>query len=698
MADNELKIVIDANIDAAVKALDAFAKEVGVSMKEGVGAVSLFEAKLEELEKQLKTTSGKELVELTANINKLKSGISAIKGGQFEKIMPAEPVKKFNAAVANATPTLTNFGRIVSDAPYGLIGISNNIDPLLQSFSSLQKQTGSATGAFKALGKELLGPAGIAFGVTAVTSILVAFGPAIVNAITHVTEFDKAAREAAGGGAKAFVEAGREFMQFVDTASNMGNSIDRQKDALNDANKALGEYGLAIKSVNDLQKVGGQISAFYAQIKQEEAREVIFAKKAAEEYAKSIEEGIALQQGDMLGAMGKQGFIQNIKTLFSGANAVSTVIQNYGDNVTESKNKQAQFTEEADKSRKKINELIEIMKLMDGVTEKFDGPKDKVKQMSDIVDKLKVDLNNLTSGDDVFSKIDKEAADALLQLNRLKKDGKITVKDFIQAQGIIDEIKRIKTELAQQEALDKFRDGMAKLGQETKVSTELLAALNRLDLSQAKSQIDTVANAWRGVFEMPKAPAGTSGMPKDIQDRLAAFNASLAAQKDKVKAFSDEVSAIIRQSLSSAAVAVGEGIGNMISGTGNLFDGLFSVISGAMRQLGEAMIAMAFAAIKLENLIISPQTALIAGIGLVALSQVVKNFTGPKFADGGIVTGPTVGMIGEAGPEVIFPLDRLNEFMQPGAGQTVRVEGVISGQTLRLIQQRADNQFRRNNG
>jgi phage-related minor tail protein len=29
-----------------------------------------------------------------------------------------------------------------------------------------------------------------------------------------------------------------------------------------------------------------------------------------------------------------------------------------------------------------------------------------------------------------------------------------------------------------------------------------------------------------------------------------------------------------------------------------------------------------------------------------------------EFATGGIVTGPTIGLVGEAGPEAIIPLDR----------------------------------------
>ncbi len=54
-----------------------------------------------------------------------------------------------------ATNALTNFGRVASDAPFGIIGIANNIDPLVQSFVSLRKETGSTGGALKALGQVL---------------------------------------------------------------------------------------------------------------------------------------------------------------------------------------------------------------------------------------------------------------------------------------------------------------------------------------------------------------------------------------------------------------------------------------------------------------------------------------------------------------------------------------------------------------
>jgi hypothetical protein len=46
------------------------------------------------------------------------------------------------------------------------------------------------------------------------------------------------------------------------------------------------------------------------------------------------------------------------------------------------------------------------------------------------------------------------------------------------------------------------------------------------------------------------------------------------------------------------------------------------------------------------------------------------------FADGGIVTGPTLGLVGEAGPEAIIPLSQLGN-VTGGSGVTVMVQGSV---------------------
>jgi hypothetical protein len=48
----------------------------------------------------------------------------------------------------------------------------------------------------------------------------------------------------------------------------------------------------------------------------------------------------------------------------------------------------------------------------------------------------------------------------------------------------------------------------------------------------------------------------------------------------------------------------------------------------------------------------------------------------PKMADGGIVTGPTLAMIGEAGPEAVIPLSQMSNM--GGSGVTINVAGGLS--------------------
>jgi hypothetical protein len=88
--------------------------------------------------------------------------------------------------------------------------------------------------------------------------------------------------------------------------------------------------------------------------------------------------------------------------------------------------------------------------------------------------------------------------------------------------------------------------------------------------------------------------------------------------------------------------------------------------------------------------------ALIAGgIGLV--QSLFADI--PAFAQGGIVSGPTVGLMGEypgarTNPEVIAPLDKLQSMMQANT-QSVVVSGRISGNDIRLSNDRTNRNAKR---
>ena len=97
----------------------------------------------------------------------------------------------------------------------------------------------------------------------------------------------------------------------------------------------------------------------------------------------------------------------------------------------------------------------------------------------------------------------------------------------------------------------------------------------------------------------------------------------------------------------------------------------------------EAIVNTAAAVVKaLPNLPLAIATGVLgtAQIGTIASTPL------PAFADGGIVSGPTVGLMGEyaganTNPEVIAPLNRLKKLI---GGQTVQVQGMISGEDIFL--------------
>ena len=89
-------------------------------------------------------------------------------------------------------------------------------------------------------------------------------------------------------------------------------------------------------------------------------------------------------------------------------------------------------------------------------------------------------------------------------------------------------------------------------------------------------------------------------------------------------------------------------------------------------------------AAKLLGMVISPTTALAGNIlrGLPDLGSLIPSVPTPgpsmpnipRMAEGGIVSSPTLALIGEAGPEAVVPLDRL----QNGGGITINVTGGLA--------------------
>lgn len=160
----------------------------------------------------------------------------------------------------------------------------------------------------------------------------------------------------------------------------------------------------------------------------------------------------------------------------------------------------------------------------------------------------------------------------------------------------------------------------------------------------------------------------------------------------KVAEIAEEAKQSLMQSqaeLHSFGVRIAGGLQNifssMIAGT---FDFKKSMIDALKAVLAQALTLLAVFAV---------MTALTGGVGGKFFEAVggLKGFMAsgfgiPQFSEGGIVSGPTLGLVGEypgakTNPEVIAPLDKLRGML---GGQAVQVTGKISGRDILLTSER----------
>lgn len=102
----------------------------------------------------------KKIASATNNLNNLKKVSDAT----------GTSIGNFTKRTGDGSNALTQFGRIIQDAPYGVNAIAGNVTVSAEAFGYLVKQTGSAGGALKALGASLVGGGGVVLAISLLTS------------------------------------------------------------------------------------------------------------------------------------------------------------------------------------------------------------------------------------------------------------------------------------------------------------------------------------------------------------------------------------------------------------------------------------------------------------------------------------------------------------------------------------------------
>lgn len=251
MANAELKVRISADGRDLVSVLVDAKRQV-----------SGFGDSLTKLEKQVQAFGGgvKKFTAGTQDfVNRIKSMPKPI--GDAATAMKQLP-KSSNAA----TLSLINLGRVAQDAPFGILGIANNINPLLESFQRLQKETGSTKTAFKSLVSGLTGAGGIGLAVSVVTSLLIVFGDKLFGA-KKASEASETALRSFADALESVKDGVKDLNDELDFANQLGSinikigGFGELKD-LQEQSVAQREFTAELeKSKSDLEKLGNEITA-----------------------------------------------------------------------------------------------------------------------------------------------------------------------------------------------------------------------------------------------------------------------------------------------------------------------------------------------------------------------------------------------------------------------------------------------------
>jgi hypothetical protein len=213
----------------------------------------------------------------------------------------------------------------------------------------------------------------------------------------------------------------------------------------------------------------------------------------------------------------------------------------------------------------------------------------------------------------------------------------------------------------------------------------------------------------------------TTDMYAQDQELLDSNNAQSLA---KLQYFKDQIAqnyALLKDASAQVFSEIGNIIVQAFGPATSLFEKLAQAIAGVLIQMGAMALAeklFGAAAIKSKQaqaeadaVKIGTSAAVAAGpAGLAALIPFIAASMGavkgafatiPKFAAGGIVSGPTMGIMGEyagarSNPEVIAPLNKLQGMLDTGGGGgAFTLETKVSGQDLLLVLQRAEKQNKR---
>lgn len=209
---NELQIRLTADIQGlqsainkAKQTLKSFESETAtdseksnVGFRRKIGLIEQLNAKAKQLKISLaQATNEQQIASFNAELEQTNIELARLNAlGRSFANTSTQSFDKFRVSAGAASGSAIAFNRIIQDAPFGIIGVGNNIQQFAEQLSALKTTTGSTGAALKSFFTSLITPANLAIlAVSAVTTALTFYALNAEKTKTPVQELTEAQDE-----------------------------------------------------------------------------------------------------------------------------------------------------------------------------------------------------------------------------------------------------------------------------------------------------------------------------------------------------------------------------------------------------------------------------------------------------------------------------------------------------------------------
>jgi hypothetical protein len=613
-----------------------FNVKVGMDVAEIQSELQKAENQLRQFQAQLKKSTN------TIEINMLNREIAAL-NPQIDAYRAA--LQKVGKPAGDATQSLINFSRIAQDAPFGMMAIANNLNPMVESFQRLSATEGGTKKALAAMAQGLIGPAGVGVAIGLLSALLSTYSKEIGNffkgASGELDDFIKRINDLneelykIASKAEARQIKGEVLIGIIGSKAD----IEQRQTALTELKKLYSDSDaikkLTLESDNRAMIAALNNASIQLQVTEKEKNNNTKLEEALTERRK-----LTAKRNAELNAITQPRLVSSVQ----GVTSEFSVEQQ-----KESVNlKYAKDFENVNEKIVKYKASVVSLNTELSKYEKVDNKQNKVSELDKALQELNKDLligENKLKNNKLFE-VSGEKSFALNQLNAIEKA--INTIAGISGPAASAAIARL---LEQENAIyDKYYSGKPRVG------------MGELDASNIPTSTSyRTTDKYTGAGEKALDPTRTARAMAMLN--LEANRIFVEGENDKAK----EIRKLLKMqeqdyvnfanTVSNIATNSIMGLWDAMERGENISDSIGQMFQNLTKQIAEAVI----------------QAAIFAGIlslisggaanGGVSFMGAFKGLLG--LASGGVATGPTLAMIGEGSEsEAVLPLSKLGNIMQ----------------------------------